>query len=429
MNEKAKCAAYKFFVAFQQKENLKKTGYELAEKSADHVDKSSTDCFCYIPEGDRLPCFLVLKDKKENFFFLSFSEKTKGASIFDKYDKAENYFHLGTLGNAINSPVEKEKGFGTAYIKEAESIRKSDSDSRIGCAKAEQRVNDMHIRIITSDLKEKNHENEIVNYDPLILFNRMLDVESKYVNKEEMKAKRGLQKIGVLLDLPFPLLNIKNNKIDVDLFNISTYDIKTEQYVASRTTKTTTRTIQGQTYGYSVRDVGNNNYEVKALKGSDRQVSETNTIVDRKRGKVFRGKYNYMPYLDKQSLTKDEAQNLEQCWEKTIKINELLARYGELGFLKMGEKSSISKQIDLLIEEQTKIVENIIIRLGKPLVEQRLEQYQKCVDILLKEANEFKTELKSKNISYKDLKKAIVDAESKRISAYNKLVSSYSKLL
>ena len=405
MEQKTLIQAYKLFISNQILNQERRIEKELQnQKVKDHRGKC-TYLFCY-PDKN-FPNCIVLKDKEKNYFFLPFSTRINAHDIFLKYMPVDTALLKWFL----------------PYDKDVENYENHIKDF--------QKLPEFEKMILLNPNNKIDYYDEVLKNDPLYTFDRSIDAEvelRKYNSKEDIKELSTTpQKIGIFNDLPFPLLNIKNNLIDTKLSFVFSFEEKTETQIENKTV-THTQTIPGKTIGYNVQDVGYNNYRVTEIKSQTQKKEYTTTVSTSKSFKVIRYQHYYVPYFEN-VVTQEEKQELEECWNKTIKIYNLLAKYGELGFFSFSEKSSLTKQIDSLIKEQTEIVSRIIGRVGKQLASECLNNYKQWVECYKNRAEKLTNELKLKNISEKKLKKSMLSDSNKLMAAYNNVAKTYSKLI
>lgn len=430
MDAKIICDAYKILINHQV--DCYESETNLDKVPCDERRVESNEFFSYF-EKNNVPNFIVLKDRKNKFYFLPLSEGASGHSIFEKYRPLN--FHLKP-----NNNFESQEFFIRSRINGFESankeIKEYEFQSKSAAKAALIRNKAMGVIPDPKEIKKTDFESEIRKLDPIVNFDDYVkkDKELRKVEKGmqrdgfEAKAKDALTKIGVLDDRPFRLLNLKNDLIDSDLSNMFTHHVQKEDEKVSETyTETTVQ--QGNVYGYNVEKGFGNSYNVTPLKTSGKTITRTKTASKTIKVNVLHVDKSYLPYFEESLLTKEEKQSLDDCWKKTLEINKLLDRYSELGFFKISEKSSITKQIDALINEQNDVVARLIVKLSVDPAKAFIQKCKKAISKIQQDRDELKEEVKSKNIYGKDIKEALIYAADKQISAFEKMINRYSSLV
>lgn len=107
----------------------------------------------------------------------------------------------------------------------------------------------------------------------------------------------------------------------------------------------------------------------------------------------------FVPYLDPADLEKDELEDLEACWQNTLKIDELLGEYATLGFFAFGRKGQITKEITDLRNEENERLKRILIRLGAGHILDLVEALQAKSDYCKEEMSKALATSKDKTLT------------------------------
>ena len=180
----------------------------------------------------------------------------------------------------------------------------------------------------------------------------------------------GLNQIKDLVDRQYkiPRLRMENERLHKVLKPTN----------ASTTYTTTTRTKDADTYkrvndgevytisktpgfsdSYQISHENKSHYEkVEGAWHSETQISNTSVFF-------------MVPPLEGQ-LTLDDVAQIEDCWQKTMHIDELLAEYSQLGAFDLSRKNEIKKEIEQIRLQETVAIKPIILRVGASYLERKI---------------------------------------------------------
>jgi|GEM_PF-5807244 hypothetical protein len=145
----------------------------------------------------------------------------------------------------------------------------------------------------------------------------------------------------------------------------------------------------------------------------------------------------FTPFFDKKELTPNEQKIVEDCWQKTKRIDELLAEYATLGRMAFSRKSAIKKEIMRIREEQTEDLKPIVVRRGVEHIERYIENRKQEVDGLQRQIPALIERSKDKRLNKMEREAAKEQADKlsnqvkvivkEQIDEHQKIINALSK--